>query len=83
MLNQQGKKYTDSDFGTLAKRMTEVETLERDRCRDCGNLWWFDLPQSFVCTTCLKTHGKSNSEQDNWKPKSGSSTETPKQEKSE
>ncbi len=30
-------------------------------CRDCGNVWWFDEATSWVCTKCLKTHGKDSS----------------------
>lgn len=35
---------------------------ERARCNDCGNPWWFDYPQSWVCTTCAKTVAKATSE---------------------
>lgn len=64
------KKPTDSDYGTLEKRIRGCETVKRGNCRDCGNPWWHDLPLSWVCTTCAKTHGKCSSEEDNWKPKS-------------
>ena len=51
---------------TLEQMMKELETVKRGECRDCGNPWWFDHPNSWVCTTCAKTHGKSNSEEDGW-----------------
>ena len=37
--------------------------IRRDRCKDCGNPWWHDTSNAWVCSTCAKTHGKSTSEE--------------------
>jgi len=67
-MNDKSKIYTDGDFGTFDKRVKYCQTTKRNNCRDCGNPWWHDLPRSWVCTTCNKTHGKDTSEQSQWKP---------------
>ncbi len=36
---------------------------KRGNCRDCGNPWWFDIFNCWVCTMCRKTHGKDSGEQ--------------------
>ena len=45
-----------------------AKIVKRGECRDCGNPWWYDFPESrgisscWVCTMCAKTHAKSSSE---------------------
>jgi hypothetical protein len=34
--------------------------IKRGECRDCGNIWWFDLSNCYVCIECRKTHGKDS-----------------------
>ena len=47
-----------------------AKMVKRGECRDCGNPWWYDFPESpgiaacWVCTTCAKTHAKSSSERE-------------------
>lgn len=53
----------------LEEKIASIETVERGRCRDCGNAWWFDHSNCWECTTCGKAHGKSGSEEDEWKKK--------------
>jgi hypothetical protein len=50
---------------TFEEILTKYKTVERGECRDCGNRWWVDMPNCWVCTTCAKTHGKDTSEE--WK----------------
>ena len=42
----------------LAEMIAKYETVERVRCSDCGNPWWFSMEESYVCTTCAKTVAK-------------------------
>jgi hypothetical protein len=58
-------KMKDSDYGTQDKR-AYINKVERSTCQDCGTNLWHDLPQSFVCTNCLKTIGKSWLEEHKW-----------------
>jgi hypothetical protein len=54
-------------YGTLEEKLKNLETVKRSNCSDCGNPWWFDEPQSWVCTTCAKTRGKSTGDEiDGW-----------------
>lgn len=46
----------------LEEKVRKYETVERGRCRDCGNAWWFSEPNAYVCTTCAKTHGRDTSD---------------------
>lgn len=51
---------TIKKLGDQIKTYPTVNRGESCRCRDCGNLWWFDKGiMGWVCTTCYKTHGKS------------------------
>ena len=48
--------------GTHAERIRNFDTVKRGECRDCGNAWWFSMPDCYVCTTCAKTLGRSTSD---------------------
>ena len=41
--------------------------VRRNRCKDCGNPWWHDTSNAWVCSTCARTHGKSTSEEMSYK----------------
>ena len=44
----------------LEELMRKYKTVERERCRGCGNGWFFDMPDSYRCTTCGAAFGKLN-----------------------
>ena len=73
------KPKSDLRFGTQDERLQNANVENRGPCRDCGGTRWFDIPNSWVCVNCAKTHGKSNSEEDAWKPKD--LTQPPKDER--
>lgn len=37
--------------------------VERYECRDCGNTWWYETHNAYVCSSCRKTVGKSSSQE--------------------
>lgn len=45
------------------------EVAQRSPCRDCGENKWFDLQDSWVCTKCAKTHGKSGDGDGDYRPR--------------
>lgn len=53
----------------IETEMSLYDTVRRAHCQDCGNPWWWNYPISYVCTTCAKAHGKSDSEC--YEPKDG------------
>lgn len=61
----------------LEEMIQKYETVERNNCKDCGNLWWFSMPDGYVCTCCAKTHGRSTG--DPYKEKSPHTSSTEKE----
>lgn len=52
----------------LEDKVKKYATLERFRCKECGNKWWFSLETQWECTTCNHKIDKTQGEQIAYKP---------------
>ena len=54
-------------MNNLEEILRKYETVNRDRCPDCGNPWWFALEDGYSCTTCGMWNKRA--ENDSYVPK--------------
>jgi len=52
---------------SLISLITKYETVNRTKCRGCGNPWFFAMEDAYVCTTCGLDRARELS--DPYKPK--------------